>query len=193
VPAPLTTRQSPLRLICCSRPRRSFCAARLAKFASEGLSPVKFRIVLSALILLVAAAAPAQQKPKAAPAKATRAPAADPATIERGRYLVEEVARCWECHTPRDENGQPDRSRWLQGASIWITPVHPDRNWAMRAPGIAGFPSYTEEQGEKILEQGIGPNGLAIRPPMHEYHLKHEDAVAIIAYLRTLRPSPSPQ
>lgn len=156
-------------------------------------------MVLSALILLVALAAPAQppaqqkqQKPKAAPAKTTRPPA-DAATIERGRYLVEDVARCWECHSPRDENGQPDHSRWLQGAPVWITPVHPDTNWAMRAPGIAGFPSFTEEQGEKILEQGVGPNGIPIRPPMHDYHLKHEDAVAIIAYLRTLPPSPSPQ
>jgi mono/diheme cytochrome c family protein len=157
---------------------------------------VKFRIVFSALILLAASAsaqAPAQNKTKAAPAKAAHPPAVDQATIERGRYLVEEVARCWECHSPRDAKGQPDHSRWLQGAPIWITPVHPDPNWAMRAPGIAGFPSFTEEQGEKILEQGIGPNGLPIRPPMHDYHLKHEDAVAIIAYLRTLPPSPSPE
>jgi mono/diheme cytochrome c family protein len=157
---------------------------------------VKLRIAFSAMALLAASAsaqAPSQTKTKAAPAKMTHAPAADQATIERGRYLVEEVARCWECHTPRDANGQPDHSRWLQGAPIWITPVHPDPNWAMRAPGIAGFPSFTEEQGEKILEQGIGPNGLPIRPPMHEYHLKHEDAVAIIAYLRTLPPSPSPE
>lgn len=160
---------------------------------------MKFRMVLSALILLVALAAPAQppaqqkqQKPKAAPSKTTRPPA-DAATIERGRYLVEDVARCWECHSPREENGQPDHSRWLQGAPVWITPVHPDTNWAMRAPGIAGFPSFTEEQGEKILEQGVGPNGIPIRPPMHDYHLKHEDAVAIIAYLRTLPPSPSPE
>lgn len=157
---------------------------------------MRFRIGLSAFILLVAAAAsaqtPAQKKTKAATATATRAPATQ-AEVERGRYLVEEVARCWECHTPRDQNGQPDRSRWMQGAPVWITPVHPDSNWAMRAPDLAGFPSFTEEQGEKILEQGIGPNGLPIRPPMHNYHLKHEDAVAIIAYLRTLPRSTSPQ
>jgi hypothetical protein len=157
---------------------------------------VKFRIVLSSLILFVAAAssaqAPAHKKPATTQASVARVPA-DQATIERGRYLVEEVAHCGECHSPRDANGQPDHSRWLQGAEIWIVPVHPDPNWAMRAPGIAGFPSFTEEQGEKILEQGIGPNGLPIRPPMHIYHLKHEDAVAIIAYLRSLPPSPSPE
>jgi len=163
---------------------------------------VKCPIVFSALILLAAPAAfakpparkAAQKKAKtAATAQAGGFPAATPAEIERGRYLVEEVARCWECHTPRDADGQPDHSRWLQGAAIWIMPVHPDPNWAMRAPALAGFPSFTEQQGEKILEQGIGPNGLPIRAPMHNYHLKHEDAVAIIAYLRTLPRSSSPQ
>lgn len=162
---------------------------------------MKVPVALSALILFVAAALPpksqAQKKSKAAAAKGPAAtassPAATSAQVERGRYLVEEVARCWECHTPRDANGQPDRSRWLQGAPIWIMPVHADPDWAMRAPDIAGFPSFTEAQGEKILEQGIGPNGLPIRQPMHNYHLSHEDAVAIIAYLRTVPRSSSPQ
>lgn len=159
---------------------------------------MKFRIVLSALILFAAAAAlpaqPPQKKAKAVAAnKAEGFPSATQAQVEHGRYIVEEVARCWECHTPRDANGQPDHSRWMQGAPIWITPVHPDPNWAMRAPDLAGFPSFTEAQGEKILEQGVGPNGIAIRAPMHTYHMTHEDAVAVIAYLRTLPRSSSPQ
>ena len=33
--------------------------------------------------------------------------------IERGRYLVEEVAKCAECHTPRDAEGELDRHAWL--------------------------------------------------------------------------------
>jgi mono/diheme cytochrome c family protein len=113
--------------------------------------------------------------------------------VERGRYLVEEVAECGECHSPRTSSGALDHSRWLQGASIWIVPVHPDPNWAERAPALAGFPAYTEEQGEKILEKAIGPNDLPLRPPMHQYHLKHEDAVAIIAYLKSLPAGLSPQ
>ena len=72
-------------------------------------------------------------------------------------------------------------------------PVHHDANWAERAPALAGFPSFTEEQGEAILERGVGPNGIALRNPMHKYHLKHEDAVAIIAYLKTLPAGTSPQ
>lgn len=106
--------------------------------------------------------------------------------VERGRYLVEEVAKCPECHTPRDENGELKQGAWLQGAPIWIMPVKPIRNWAPRAPSLAGFPSFTDEEGERVLEKGIGPQGEVLRPPMHIYHMKHEDAKAIIAYLKSL-------
>jgi hypothetical protein len=68
-------------------------------------------------------------------------------------------------------------------------PVHHTSNWAMNAPSLAGFAGYTDQDGYKIFEQGIGPNGIAIRPPMHIYHMNHEDAVAIIAYLRSLPPA----
>ncbi len=124
--------------------------------------------------------------------KAATAPSASQSQIERGRYLVEDVAMCGECHTPRDANGNLDRSRWLQGAPIWIVPVRRTTNWSMRAPALAGFQGFTEAQGETILEKGIGPNGLAIQPPMHIYHMSPEDAQAIIAYLRSL-PSAYPQ
>ena len=109
--------------------------------------------------------------------------------IERGRYLVEEVAKCAECHTPRDSHGNLLRNRWMQGATIWIMPVHHVRNWAERVPPLAGFPGMTEEQGERVLETGTGPNGEILRPPMHVYHLSHEDARAIIGYLRSLPPA----
>ena len=113
-------------------------------------------------------------------------------SVERGRYLVENVAMCEECHTPRDGGGNLDESRRLQGAPIWIMPVHHNTNWAMNAPSLAGFEQFTEEQGEQILEQGVGPNGLPIQPPMHIYHMNHADAQAIIAYLRSL-PGGNPQ
>lgn len=112
--------------------------------------------------------------------------ASNKSEVDRGRYLVEEVARCQECHTPRNAQGELDRNAWLQGASIWIMPVRPNPHWAERAPALAGFPSYTEKQGERILEEGTGPEGENLHPPMHTYHLAHEDAKAILAYLRSL-------
>jgi mono/diheme cytochrome c family protein len=108
------------------------------------------------------------------------------ADVARGRYLVEEVAKCGECHSPRDAGGNLDTHQWLQGAPIWIMPVKPIPNWADRAPALAGLPSFTDEQMERVLEQGIGPQNEALRPPMHTYHMMPVDAKAIIAYLKSL-------
>jgi mono/diheme cytochrome c family protein len=112
--------------------------------------------------------------------------------VERGKYLVEEVAKCPECHTPRNDRGELRHEAWLSGAPIWIQPVAPIRNWADRAPALAGFPSFTEAQAERILEKGTGPEGEEIRPPMHIYHMNHADAKAIIAYLKSLPRNQSP-
>ncbi len=114
------------------------------------------------------------------------------ADVQRGRYLVEEVAKCPECHTPRNERGELRQDAWLSGASIWIQPVAHIPNWADRAPALAGFPSFTQEQGERILEKGTGPEGEELRPPMHIYHMNHADAKAIIAYLKSLPRNQSP-
>ena len=146
------------------------------------------RLALGFTILLAAvscgvtiASRPTSARPAQGALKA--APQGD---VERGRYIVEDVAMCEECHTPRDENGNLDESRQLQGAPIWIQPVHRMDNWANRAPGIAGFVGFTDAQGEDILERGVGPNGLPIQPPMHIYHMNQADALAVIAYLRSL-------
>jgi len=55
---------------------------------------------------------------------------------------------------PYDANGDLKWDAWLRGAPIWITPVLPIRNWADQAPALAGFPSFTGEQGERVLELG---------------------------------------
>jgi Cytochrome c len=106
--------------------------------------------------------------------------------IERGKYLVEEVAKCAECHTPRDPRGNLDTHAWLQGAPIWIMPVKPIPNWADHVPALAGLPSFTDAEMERVLEKGVGPQNEALRPPMHIYQMKPEDAKAIIAYLKSL-------
>jgi mono/diheme cytochrome c family protein len=108
------------------------------------------------------------------------------AEIERGRYLVEEIAKCPECHTPRKPDGELDSAAWLRGAPIWIRPVAPIPNWAENVPALAGLPSFTEAQVEKVLEDGTGPNGETLRPPMHIYHMAPADARAIVAYLKSL-------
>jgi mono/diheme cytochrome c family protein len=133
-----------------------------------------------------------RERPAPAPAKAQKtaqksaASAANQGDIDRGKYLIENVGMCEECHTPRDAEGNLDESRRLQGAAIWIMPVHPRTDWAMRAPALAGLPGFTDAEAETVLEQGVGPNGLPIQPPMHIYHMSAADAQAIVAYLRSM-------
>src|SRR5712664_1313732 len=123
--------------------------------------------VVSVVVMtaLIAGSSNAFQRRFALPAPPTKT------EIERGRYLVEEIAKCAECHTPRKPDGELDGSAWLRGAPIWIRPVAPIPNWADRAPALAGPPSFTQEKAEKVLENGAGPNGEPLRPPMHIYHM----------------------
>ncbi|HEV3279910.1 MAG TPA: c-type cytochrome [Terriglobia bacterium] len=109
--------------------------------------------------------------------------------VDRGRYLVESVAMCGECHSPRDSDGQLDHSRWLQGAPVWFSPTVMQPDWAYAAPALAGLPSFTDADMAMVLEKGLQPNGRAIRPPMHVYHMNHEDAAAIVSYLKSLPPN----
>jgi mono/diheme cytochrome c family protein len=112
--------------------------------------------------------------------------AAQASDVVRGKYLVDNVAMCTECHTPRDSEGNLEMQSYLEGAPIWIVPTKHIPDWAQYAPVLAGLPSYTDEQMENVLERGIALNGGAIRPPMHIYHMNPEDAKAIISYLKSL-------
>ena len=102
----------------------------------------------------------------------------------RGRYLVQNVAMCGDCHTPRDEKGNPLPGKELSGAPLAFKPLAP-MPWADAAPPIAGLPSWNDEDAVKFFMTGKY-QGQAPRPPMPEYHLSAADARAVVAYLRTL-------
>ncbi|MFH1572399.1 MAG: cytochrome c [Acidobacteriota bacterium] len=114
--------------------------------------------------------------------------APDTLEIERGQYLVEEVARCGMCHTPRDQRGGENRSRRLQGGVIWFEPVQRIQDWAYAAPPLAGLPAYTRDEVVRILQTGMTPDGRKLRPPMPPFRLERGEAAAIVAYLKSLRP-----
>jgi len=144
-------------------------------------------IVSGAVLLIMAGVGISTGALKQAAAKApVQKPASHQGDVGRGKYLVEEVAMCGECHTPRDASGNLIEERDLQGAPTWIAPVHPDPNWAWNAPTLAGFAGYSDADAVNVLEKGIGANGQTIQRPMHIYHMNHADAQAIIAYLRSL-------
>ncbi len=123
-----------------------------------------------------------QDAPSSPPASADR--------LKRGQYLVERVALCADCHTERDWKGKQNRNRWLQGSKL---PFKPSRfmPWAEIASPIAGLPSFASaEQAAKYFETGFRPDGEQSSPPMPQYRLNHEDAVAVVEYLKSLKSPP---
>ncbi|HZQ24647.1 MAG TPA: c-type cytochrome [Terriglobales bacterium] len=114
--------------------------------------------------------------------------ASDP-EIERGRYLVTEVAKCGDCHTPMNDKGELIQDKWLQGAQLSFKPAAPVPEWAERAPNIAGLRGWEEASAIKFFMTGIAYNDLPPRPPMPQYHMTKEDATAIVHYLKSLSPT----
>jgi mono/diheme cytochrome c family protein len=107
------------------------------------------------------------------------------ADVARGKYLVEDVAMCGQCHTPRDENGVLIRGQWLQGAAVPWMPAQPRANWPLLAPRIGGTPPANDADMTKLLTTGIWTNGQQLRFPMEPFRMSEADAKAVIAYLKT--------
>lgn len=107
--------------------------------------------------------------------------------LQQGEYIVNEVAMCVQCHTPRTESGQIIRQRLLQGAPVPLESPWPGRKWAVRAPHIAGLPGFSDRDMVHLLTTGSRPDGRIPDPPMPPFRLTRQDAEAVVAYLRSLK------
>ena len=106
--------------------------------------------------------------------------------INRGRYIIEGVAACSDCHTPRKDNGESDRAKWLAGAPVFFQPARPVPGWPSTAPRLAGLPPGRDAEIVTLLTTGVWRDGKAPRPPMPRFHMTREDAEAVVAYLKSL-------
>jgi len=100
---------------------------------------------------------------------------------DRGEYLVAEVAKCGDCHTPLTREGKPDAARLLKGARIKGTAA-PD----ITAAGNLWL-RWKEEGFRRFLEAGVEPSGRPAKHPMPHFQLRPDDAAAIVQYLQTLQ------
>ena len=104
------------------------------------------------------------------------------AQLLRGRYLVEALGHCAECHTPRNLAGGLDVGRWMAGA--------PNPAGEGRIPPIPD-PRWSAEDIEAFLFSGFTPDFDVVGGSMadvvtHMAQLPAEDRAAIAAYLRAL-------
>ncbi len=142
---------------------------------------VYWRSFFAALAVLTLCAAMQAQQSK----KGSAAPSAD---VARGKYLVEDVAMCVQCHTPRNGDGTLDRTRLLQGAPVIWAPANGDPNWPLTAPRIGGNPPASDADMIKLLTTGIWITGQPLRLPMMPFRMSEADARAVIDYLKSVTP-----
>jgi mono/diheme cytochrome c family protein len=142
--------------------------------------------LLLALMCVPIGARPAQAQSKKTAAEKSGTEGGD---VARGKYLVEGVAMCGECHTPRDSEGNLDRSKWLQGAAVpWAPASGNMSSWPMIAPRIGGNPPASDADMVKLLTTGIWNNGKTLHFPMMPFRMSEADAKAVVAYLKSVVP-----
>jgi len=136
---------------------------------------VRELIGLLSVCLVVASAAPVQAQ----------------TPVERGRYLVEVLGACGNCHTPKGPTGDLPGKHLAggfgledEGLGAWITPnITPDPE--------TGIGLWTDEEVIRAIREGRGRDGKTLGPPMPfgQYRrLADRDVQAMVTYLRTVPP-----
>jgi mono/diheme cytochrome c family protein len=117
------------------------------------------------------------------------------ARLERGRYLVESVATCFDCHSEVDFQARPALPKpGMQGGGQ----LFPLEGLPMKlyCPNISPDPetgggTWTDEDYFRALTRGIGHDGRTLFPIMpypNFSQLPDEDIVSIIVYVRSIPP-----
>ena len=139
-------------------------------------------------------AEPAAPAPAAAPARVPVTAAVERIAdgtdaLTHGRYLVETIAGCGNCHTPHLPDGSLDPSLSLAGAFVIEEPVFKAYARNITPDMETGIGSWSEDDIVKALREAVRPDGRVLGPPMsfHFYNkLSDTDAHAIAAYLKTV-------
>lgn len=111
--------------------------------------------------------------------------------VERGKYLVNTIMTCQNCHTPKGERGAPVFAKDLSGGLEFDEPP-----FKVTAPNITqdkatGIGAWTDAQIRTSLRTGKRPNDVQlaeVMPTSYYGIVTERDMDAIVAYLRTVKP-----
>jgi mono/diheme cytochrome c family protein len=108
--------------------------------------------------------------------------------VDRGRYLVNTIMTCGNCHTPKGPGGDLADKALAGGLrfdeppfDVTASNITPDRD-----TGIGG---WSDAAIKKALREGVRPNGVRLAEVMPSGFygiITESDLDAIVAYLRTL-------
>ncbi len=117
----------------------------------------------------------------------------DPQRVARGKYLFEDTALCWGCHgskgSTRSDEPQAggkvfDLSGIGPGFGVYYgSNLTPDPE--------TGLGAWSDDEIVRVMREGVDPTGRLVFPlmPYEWYHgMGDDDALALVAYLRSLPP-----
>lgn len=117
------------------------------------------------------------------------------AVLARGEYLLTSVAPCLHCHSELDNTkfGRPIKPSTEGGGSAETFGQGMGIPGEITPPNITPYKlkDWSDDELLKALVQGINKKGDTLFPlmPYHNYsRLAKDDLMAMIAYLRTLKP-----
>ncbi|MFL6245244.1 MAG: c-type cytochrome [Thermoanaerobaculia bacterium] len=116
---------------------------------------------------------------------------ADGSRVARGSYVANGVGRCFWCHSPQTNSDPATPKPEMLGAGDVL-----DKDTPIVAPNLTpdaetGIGQWTDAEVIRAVRQGIGRDGRRLRgdhPAAYYSVMSDEDATALVAYLRSLRP-----
>jgi mono/diheme cytochrome c family protein len=120
-----------------------------------------------------------------------RGPTPGAVRVARGSYLANGVGRCFWCHSPQTSSDPSTPKLELLGAGDVL-----DKSTPVVAPNLTpdaktGLGQWSDAEIIRAVRQGIGRDGRRLRgdhPAAYYSVMSDEDALALVAYLRSLRP-----
>ncbi|MBI5858414.1 MAG: cytochrome C [Sphingobacteriales bacterium] len=117
--------------------------------------------------------------------------------MDRGKYLVEHVAGCIDCHSKRDFSkysgpvvpGTEGGGGFAFDEKLGLPGVVYGRN--ITPDPETGIGTWTDDDILKAMTQGISKNGdtlFPLMPYVNYNYMAKEDLMSIIAYIKTLKP-----
>jgi mono/diheme cytochrome c family protein len=130
--------------------------------------------------------------PRVGPAPTLRVEAT-PERIARGKYVVEHVAVCTDCHSQRDWTryaGPVKPETYGVGGEIWDETVDFPGRLVSRNITPAALGSWSDGEIVRAFTEGVSRDGTPLFPLMpyttYGRHMAQDDVQAVVAYLRTI-------
>src|SRR5581483_300427 len=118
-----------------------------------------------------------------------------PERLARGKYLVEGVASCFDCHAEIPNGLKPGVAPEFSKKGAGRVVIN-EGGFVLAAPNITpdietGGGSWSDDQFARAIREGIGHDGRTLFPMMPYQQFRNfsdEDVASIVVYIRSLDP-----